>query len=53
MAKDLTGVSRAGHRAALLLHLHTQTILPGQGVLFLPATACRQLTFPHPTEGEV
>lgn len=49
VAEELTG----GQRAALHLHLHTPTILPGQGGHFLPATACRLLAFPHPAEGEV
>lgn len=51
-AKELKGVSRAGQRAALLLPLHTPTTLPGQGVQFLPATASRQLAFPHPADSQ-
>lgn len=35
IAEAPTGASRAGQRAALLLHLHTPTILPGQGSAFL------------------
>lgn len=48
MAEELTGVSGAGQRAALLLHLRTPSILPGQGGAFLTSHCLQAAYIPSP-----